>query len=138
MATVPCTVPYSTITCTGRTVCMWEDRRLTPVDYSYLIFLTGRYSTSKEYTVRPILIDHHGGYVGLQEGVGLWAYHQVRRTTCSSGQDEWGKNVRTCTRRRRSVGRGGDQAQQKVTFKYPRSKVFVGGLDFKLTDEDLK
>ena len=26
----------------------------------------------------------------------------------------------------------------EVTFKYPRSKIFVGGLDFKLTVEELK
>ena len=26
----------------------------------------------------------------------------------------------------------------EVTFKYPKSKIFVGGLDFKLTVEDLK
>jgi carbohydrate-binding DOMON domain-containing protein len=25
-----------------------------------------------------------------------------------------------------------------VTFKYPKSKIFVGGLDFKLTVEELK
>jgi RNA recognition motif-containing protein len=26
----------------------------------------------------------------------------------------------------------------EVRFKYPKSKIFVGGLDFKLTNEDLK
>jgi RNA recognition motif-containing protein len=26
----------------------------------------------------------------------------------------------------------------EVTFKYPKSKIFVGGLDFKLTVEELK
>lgn len=25
-----------------------------------------------------------------------------------------------------------------VTFKYPKSKIFVGGLDFKLTTDELK
>lgn len=25
-----------------------------------------------------------------------------------------------------------------ITFKYPKNKVFVGGLDFKLTAEELK
>ncbi len=30
-------------------------------------------------------------------------------------------------------GDGGD-----ITFKYPKSKIFVGGLDFKLTVEELK
>ena len=32
----------------------------------------------------------------------------------------------------------GDEQNTEVTFKYPRSKIFVGGLDFKLTvDEKL-
>jgi hypothetical protein len=31
----------------------------------------------------------------------------------------------------------GDEGME-VTFKYPRSKIFVGGLDFKLTVEELK
>lgn len=33
--------------------------------------------------------------------------------------------------------RGGD-SNVEVTFKYPRSKIFVGGLDFKLTVEELR
>lgn len=28
--------------------------------------------------------------------------------------------------------------KKEVIFKYPKSKIFVGGLDFKLTNEDLK
>lgn len=32
----------------------------------------------------------------------------------------------------------GYQQKKEVVFKYPRSKIFVGGLDFKLTNEDLK
>ncbi len=32
----------------------------------------------------------------------------------------------------------GDEGSMEVTFKYPRSKIFVGGLDFKLTVEELK
>ena len=36
-------------------------------------------------------------------------------------------------------GQKGDQPDQsKVVFKYPNSKIFVGGLDFKLSEEDLK
>ena len=31
-----------------------------------------------------------------------------------------------------------DREKDKVVFKYPKSKIFVGGLDFKLTNEDLK
>jgi len=27
---------------------------------------------------------------------------------------------------------------KEVVYKYPKSKIFVGGLDFKLTNEDLK
>jgi hypothetical protein len=34
--------------------------------------------------------------------------------------------------------RGGDDYAAEITFKYPRSKIFVGGLDFKLTVEELK
>lgn len=35
---------------------------------------------------------------------------------------------------------GNDQGQMKenVTFSYPKSKIFVGGLDFKLTSEELR
>lgn len=32
----------------------------------------------------------------------------------------------------------GDEPNAEVTFKYPRSKIFVGGLDFKLTVEELR
>ena len=32
--------------------------------------------------------------------------------------------------------RGADNLE--VTYKYPRSKIFVGGLDFKLTVEELR
>jgi hypothetical protein len=28
--------------------------------------------------------------------------------------------------------------RKEIVFKYPKSKIFVGGLDFKLRDEDLK
>ena len=31
-----------------------------------------------------------------------------------------------------------DGQKKEVVFKYPKSKIFVGGLDFKLTNEDLK
>lgn len=31
-----------------------------------------------------------------------------------------------------------DGVKKEVVFKYPKSKIFVGGLDFKLTNEDLK
>lgn len=33
---------------------------------------------------------------------------------------------------------GSQTDQQEVKYKYPKSKIFVGGLDFKLTNEDLK
>jgi len=33
---------------------------------------------------------------------------------------------------------GSDPAAGDVTFSYPKSKVFVGGLDFNLTSEELK
>ena len=32
----------------------------------------------------------------------------------------------------------GDDSAVEVSFKYPKSKIFVGGLDFKLTVEELK
>lgn len=32
----------------------------------------------------------------------------------------------------------GDNGAIDVTFKYPNSKIFVGGLDFKLTVDELK
>jgi hypothetical protein len=32
----------------------------------------------------------------------------------------------------------GDESNAEITFKYPRSKIFVGGLDFKLTVEELR
>jgi hypothetical protein len=32
----------------------------------------------------------------------------------------------------------GDEQNTEVTFKYPRSKIFVGGLDFKLTVDELR
>ena len=32
----------------------------------------------------------------------------------------------------------GGREKKEVIFKYPKSKIFVGGLDFKLTNEDLK
>lgn len=31
-----------------------------------------------------------------------------------------------------------DGDPNEVTFKYPKSKIFVGGLDFKLTVDELK
>ena len=34
--------------------------------------------------------------------------------------------------------RDNNDPQKEVVFKYPKSKIFVGGLDFKLTNEDLK
>jgi hypothetical protein len=37
-----------------------------------------------------------------------------------------------------SKGGGNDQENIEITFKYPRSKIFVGGLDFKLTVEELR
>lgn len=33
---------------------------------------------------------------------------------------------------------GGGHQKQEVVFKYPKSKIFVGGLDFRLTNEELK
>jgi heterogeneous nuclear ribonucleoprotein G len=32
----------------------------------------------------------------------------------------------------------GDETNAEITFKYPRSKIFVGGLDFKLSVEELR
>lgn len=31
-----------------------------------------------------------------------------------------------------------DGSKKEVVFKYPKSKIFVGGLDFKLNNDDLK
>ena len=35
-------------------------------------------------------------------------------------------------------GRDGGPVKQDVVYKYPKSKIFVGGLDFRLTNEELK
>lgn len=35
-------------------------------------------------------------------------------------------------------GKDGNQEKKEVVFKYPKSKIFVGGLDFRLTNEELK
>lgn len=39
-------------------------------------------------------------------------------------------------------GKGNDQKDtdenKQIVFEYPKSKIFVGGLDFKLTNDDLK
>ena len=35
-------------------------------------------------------------------------------------------------------GKGPDGKPKEVVFKYPKSKIFVGGLDFKVNNEELK
>ena len=40
------------------------------------------------------------------------------------------------------AGKGGanneNSSKKEVIFKYPKSKIFVGGLDFKVTNDELK
>jgi len=35
-------------------------------------------------------------------------------------------------------GKGEDGQKKQIVFSYPKSKIFVGGLDFKLNNDDLK
>ena len=43
-----------------------------------------------------------------------------------------------CEQKEGTVAEDNPESREKIEFKYPNSKIFVGGLDFKLTNQELK
>jgi len=43
-----------------------------------------------------------------------------------------------CEQKEGNFAEDNPDSREKIEFKYPNSKIFVGGLDFKLTNQELK
>lgn len=82
--------------------------------------------------------DYQKGALGSQDN--LQPNLRNQSITTASGQQIQKPNPYVICEQKDSLAEANDNPEnrEKIEFKYPNSKIFVGGLDFKLTNQELK